>query len=170
MKIASGVSVSVSGRAIAVSGPKGAVFRQFNPVDVVVAVSGDEVDVRMPEGKKEDRRAKAMVNAIAAHVRNMMEGVQKGYEKKLTLVYAHFPVTVTEKGGVITVKNFFGEKSPRTTRVVGKETKVKVDKQEVTISGIDKEAVAQTAANLMSATQITKRDRRVFQDGLYLTP
>ncbi|MGB1098957.1 MAG: 50S ribosomal protein L6, partial [Poseidonia sp.] len=42
------------------------------------------------------------------------------------------------------------------------------NKVEVTVSGIDKEAVGQTAANIERCTTVKKRDRRVFQDGIYL--
>jgi hypothetical protein len=46
--------------------------------------------------------------------------------------------------------------------------KVEVKKQEVIVSGIDIEAVGQTAANIEQATRITGKDSRVFQDGIYI--
>jgi large subunit ribosomal protein L6 len=38
----------------------------------------------------------------------------------------------------------------------------------VTVSGSDREKVGQTAANIEMACKIKKRDRRVFQDGIYI--
>ena len=45
---------------------------------------------------------------------------------------------------------------------------MKVKGQEIIVEGIDKEATGQTAANIEQATRITKWDRRVFQDGIYI--
>jgi large subunit ribosomal protein L6 len=39
----------------------------------------------------------------------------------------------------------------------------------VVLTGIDKEKVGNTAANIEHATRIRKRDPRVFQDGIYIT-
>ncbi|MEC7431143.1 MAG: 50S ribosomal protein L6, partial [Candidatus Thermoplasmatota archaeon] len=42
------------------------------------------------------------------------------------------------------------------------------NKTDVTVSGSDREKVGQTAANIERACKIKKRDRRVFQDGIYI--
>jgi large subunit ribosomal protein L6 len=72
------------------------------------------------------------------------------------------------KGNKFVVNNYFGERVPRTSDIIdGVQVKVQ-NKTEVVVSGIDKEAVGQTAANIERSTTIKKRDRRVFQDGVYL--
>jgi large subunit ribosomal protein L6 len=72
------------------------------------------------------------------------------------------------KGNQFVVNNYFGERVPRTSNIIdGVQVKVQ-NKTEVVVSGIDKEAVGQTAANIERSTTIKKRDRRVFQDGVYL--
>ena len=49
------------------------------------------------------------------------------------------------------------------------EVEVKVqNKTDVTVSGVDREKVGQTAANIERSCRIKKRDRRVFQDGIYI--
>jgi large subunit ribosomal protein L6 len=65
------------------------------------------------------------------------------------------------------IKNFLGEKQPRKAKIVG-QTKVEAKGQEMTVSGLSKEEVGQTIANLKSATRIRNRDSRVFQDGFYI--
>ena len=67
----------------------------------------------------------------------------------------------------LVVKNFLGEKTDRRIRLV-KETEVKIIKDIIEIESYDKEAAGQTAANLEKATVVRKRDRRVFQDGIFL--
>ena len=43
-----------------------------------------------------------------------------------------------------------------------------VNKTDVVVRGADREKVGQTAANIERACRIKKRDRRVFQDGIYI--
>ena len=42
------------------------------------------------------------------------------------------------------------------------------NKTDVVVKGADREKVGQTAANIERACRIKKRDRRVFQDGVYI--
>ena len=65
------------------------------------------------------------------------------------------------------IGNFLGEKKPRLARILG-ETKVKVSGNEVVVSGISKEDVGQTAANIEQVTKIKRFDPRIFQDGIYI--
>jgi large subunit ribosomal protein L6 len=77
-------------------------------------------------------------------------------------------MTLAVNGDIFNVNNYFGERVPRAAKILnGVNVKVS-NKTEITVSGIDKEAVGQTAANIERCTTIKNRDRRVFQDGIYL--
>ena len=76
-------------------------------------------------------------------------------------------MTVKAQGDIVTIENFIGERHPRTSKIVG-GAKVSVKGDEVTITGVNKEDVGQTMANLEQATKIRGKDPRVFQDGIYL--
>lgn len=76
-------------------------------------------------------------------------------------------MNVAVEGSRVKITNFLGEKYPRYAQIVG-DVRVTVKGDIITVSGIDKETVGQTAANLEQATRIVKRDPRVFQDGIYL--
>jgi len=164
MKIPSGVALSVEENSIKAKGPNGEVSRPYNPRMLSIQVKGDEVEVALKT--KENRKAGALKNTFLAHLKNMMAGVQKNYAIHMKLLYAHFPVTLKVEGSYITITNFLGEKVPRKSKIAGK-TKVILSKQEITVEGNSKEDVGQTAANLVKATKIRKRDARVFQDGIY---
>ena len=75
---------------------------------------------------------------------------------------------VKVQGDTVVIDNFLGERHPRSAKIVG-SAEVAVKGDEVTITGINKEHVGQTMANLEQATKIKGRDPRVFQDGIYLT-
>ncbi|MFA6328716.1 MAG: 50S ribosomal protein L6 [Candidatus Micrarchaeia archaeon] len=157
MKTPEGTKISVAGTKVTVSGAKGTLVRDFAHPDVKISMKGGEIEVAGPL---------MMVNTIEAHIRNMAVGVTEGYSKKLKILFSHFPVTVEVKGREMLVKNFLGEKQPRRLRIMG-DVKVEAKGQEVTLSGISKDDVGQTFANIKSATKIRNRDSRVFQDGFY---
>ena len=157
MKIPEGTKISVAGAKVTVSGAKGTLVRDFAHPDVKIAVKGDEIEVTGPL---------VMVNTVEAHIQNMAVGVTNGYSKKVKILFSHFPIAVEIKGREMLVKNFLGEKQPRRLRIMG-DVKVEAKGQEVTITGISKDDVGQTFANIKSATKIRNRDSRVFQDGFY---
>jgi len=66
------------------------------------------------------------------------------------------------------IENFMGERSKRVAEIVG-NVKVTVQGEELTIEGIDKDDVGQTAANVHMAVHVKKMDPRVFQDGVYIS-
>lgn len=167
IQIPDGVSIDVDRFKVKVTGPKGALERDFfNPIfskDVVVKKADNKVVISSESKKK---KIKAMLGTIESITNNMIEGVKKGYEVKLKIVYMHFPFTIKITGEEILVNNFLGEKTPRKTRIVG-DCKVEIKGDEVTVTGIDKDDVGQTSSNLERVTKIRSRDRRVFQDGIF---
>jgi large subunit ribosomal protein L6 len=77
-------------------------------------------------------------------------------------------MTVNHEGSKIVIKNFLGERVPRIAKILD-GVKVQIDKDIITLSGSSIEAVGQSAGNLEKSTRITNRDRRRFQDGIYIT-
>ena len=125
---------------------------------VVAAAIREEIEI--PEG------VEVIINNNEVTVKGP-NGVTDGFEYHMKIVFAHFPMTVKVNKDVVVIDNFLGERHPRTAKVVG-SAKVVVKGDEVTITGINKEHVGQTMANLEQATKIKGRDPRVFQDGIYL--
>ena len=164
IKIPEGVSVSLSQDVFTARGPKGTVERKFWYPGIKIEVREGEVLVDAESSRKEQ---KAMVGTFASHIKNLITGVSEGFECKMTIVYAHFPMQVKVEGKILVIGNFLGEKKPRVAKILG-ETNVKVSGNEVTISGINKEDVGQTAANIEQKTKIKRFDPRTFQDGIYI--
>ena len=164
IEIPDGVDVVLEGMTLTVTGGKGTVTKSFRAPSVHVNVSERVITVSTPSHRKKDV---ATMGTIRSHIKNMLCGVETGYEYKLKIYYAHFPMNVSVGEGRVKIDNFLGEKYPRYAPIVG-DTQVKITGDEITVSGIDKGSVGQTAANLEQATRIRRKDPRVFQDGIYL--
>jgi len=164
VEIPSGITAEVKGAVIIVSASGKTFEVKFNP-KVVNAKIASNVFSFSTNGKATKPRVSAM-RSIMAHVKNTFIGATKGFSKQLQVVYSHFPVSMETKGKQVIIKNFLGEKKPRVAEVIG-DTKVEVKGQDIAVSGTDKYSVGQTANNLMAATKIREKDRRVFQDGIY---
>jgi large subunit ribosomal protein L6 len=160
--IPEGIDVTIDGE-VTVKGSKGQLSRKFNYPNVVIKKDDGNVVLEANFPKKRD---KAMLGTIKSHINNMITGLTDGFTYNMKIVYAHFPMTVKAAGNKVTIDNFLGERYPRTAKIVG-SAKVQVKGDEVVITGINKEDVGQTMANLEQATKIKGRDPRVFQDGIY---
>jgi len=159
-----GVSASLAGRMLTVKGKLGEAKKNFDKINVNIAVEGGRVVFTPFSAKKKDN---VIINTVSSIVNNMVTGVTKGYTYKVKVVYAHFPITVKTKGKQILVENFVGERSPRVADIVG-DCKVTVEGDDVIVKGVSLEDVGQTAANVELATKIKRKDQRVFLDGLYI--
>jgi large subunit ribosomal protein L6 len=164
IEIPAGVTAEVSGAKVSVSGSKGKVERAFKLGRVRLEKAGNKVIVSIDAPR---RKEKALYGSISGHVRNMLDGAAKGYEYKLVTFYSHFPISVAVDKGKVMIKNFLGEKAPRYADIVG-DTKVEVKGQEIFVRGANVEAVGQTAANMVIATRVKRRDPRVFADGIFI--
>ena len=159
-----GVSATLDGRVLSVKGKLGQAKKNFDKINVNVAVEGNRVIFTPFSAKKKDN---VIINTVSSIVSNMVTGVTKGYTYKVKVVYAHFPITVKTKGKQVLVENFVGERSPRVAEIVG-DSKVTVEGDDVMVKGVSLEDVGQTAANIELATKIKRKDQRIFLDGLYI--
>lgn len=169
IEIPEGVNAEVSESSVKISGEKGQLQREFKGIfDIKIEKSDDGKKIKV-WSESDERKKKATVGTIIAHIRNMIHGVTAGYTAKLKIIYSHFPFTLKIEPSKVLIQNFIGEKTPRISKIVGDDTKVEVKGADVTITGTDIEAVGQTAANMEQATKIQEHDRRIFQDGIYIT-
>ncbi|CCJ36617.1 50S ribosomal protein L6P [Methanoculleus bourgensis MS2] len=165
VEIPPGVDVTLEESVLTVSGPKGTLTRSMRFPQIDVTLEDGELVVSTTSDKK---RFLAMSGTLEALAKSMIQGVAEGYEYRMKVVYSHFPIQLKLQGNRLEINNFLGEKQPRIAKILEGVT-VKLGNDEVVLTGIDREKVGNTAANIEHATRITKRDPRVFQDGIYIT-
>lgn len=165
IELPGGVTALVKDFVITVKGPKGEVKRRATAPQLKVVVDGNAIVLSVGNGTK---REKTAINTLAAHVRNMIKGVQQPWVYKLKVCSSHFPMNVSVSGKDFTIKNLFGEKVPRTMKLKDGVT-VKIAGQDITVESTDLELAGNTASDIEQLSRITHVDRRVFQDGIHMT-
>ncbi len=164
VELKEGVTAQLQGHSLTVKGPKGEVTKYFANPKVSVAVEGNKIVLKSIKATK---REKTVIGSFEAHIKNMVQGVQEPHVYKLKICSGHFPMTVTVSGNELTIKNFFGEAVPRKVKLI-EGADVKVNGTDIVITSADKEKAAQNAARIEALCKITKRDKRIFQDGCYI--
>ncbi len=164
IRIPTGVEVLIEANRISVKGPAGELARTFPVRDLIVQKKNGEVEV-LPRGY--NARVRALTNTFKSHILNMLAGVQKPFVYRLKVCYTHFPIAVQIVGNVLELENFIGgKKTKRITLLAGINARVEGDI--ITIESHDKELAGNAAAMIERASQIRRKDRRVFQDGIYI--
>jgi large subunit ribosomal protein L6 len=138
--VPSGVNVTLDGQSVAVKGPKGQLAWSL-PEEISVSQDGGELALTP---RDDTQRARAMWGLSRTLVSNMVEGVTKGFEQNLELVGVGYRAAM--KGRALSMQLGFSHEidippPEGITFAVGKPTEVK-------ISGIDKQAVGETAARI----------------------
>ncbi len=159
------VGVNRQDQRLVITGRKGTISKDFQKCPALISVSDRIITIR-PSGRR--KRDLAITNTVRSIINNMLKGADKGFVYKLKIIFAHFPISVKVKGREIHVENFFGERSPRISHIVGDATKVNIIGDDVVVDGPSLEDVSQTAANIESSTKVKGKDQRVFLDGLYI--
>ncbi|MDR2203595.1 MAG: 50S ribosomal protein L6 [Nitrososphaerota archaeon] len=164
IQVPEAVTISLQGKKVSVSGEKGSLIRDFSFAPI--SIEANEQTVRI-SAKWPRKKESALVGTIYSHIQNMITGVTKGYTYKLKIVFSHFPITVKVEEKSVLIENFTGERQARRVKIVG-DVKIKLEPDDIIVSGINLEHVSQTAANIEQATRVRGKDVRVFLDGLYV--
>ena len=164
IEIPEGINIEIDGAKISVSGPEGKNERSFNIANLNFEKKGNEIVIG---NKKATKKEKRNMNTIIAHIGNMIKGVQNKFEYKLKICFSHFPITVEVKENEALIKNFLGERVARKVKIP-EGVEVKVEKDMIVINSPNKELAGQAAANFENVTRIAKKDRRIFQDGIFI--
>ncbi|MFT4297568.1 MAG: 50S ribosomal protein L6 [Candidatus Woesearchaeota archaeon] len=165
IEIPSDIQVSLENMKLTMKGKSGEVTKNFCMPRFKFSLQGNNLIIECSNYNFYDKNN---FFTLKAHVKNMITGVNEGYKYILKICSSHFPINVSVSGNKIIVKNLLGEKVPREL-VIKSGAKVEVKGTEIEVSGSNIEIVSQVAADIEKMTKLTDRDRRIFQDGIYIT-
>lgn len=137
--IPANTDVTMSGHTLTIKGPHGTLSREVRPL-VSVEVKDGKI-ICTP--KNESIEARALWGTYASHIRNMVEGVNTPFVKKLVLEGVGYRVEL--KGNQLSMNLGF---SHPVLITIPEDIIATVEKNIITISGADKDAVGQFAAEV----------------------
>lgn len=165
IKIPEGITAVLGGNLLILKNKNGELQRKLNSI-LNIKLAGDKIIL---EFKKATKNEKKILKTSAAHIKNMIEGLSEKFKYKLKVVSVHFPITVKldKDANELTVKNFLGEKKDRKIKLFP-GVNVNIDKDVIELESSDIEKAGQTAANIEKGTRVRNKDRRIFQDGIFI--
>jgi len=151
ISVPTGVAISVDNdNAVTVKGPKGSLTTKVDR-DITVAIEDGTLTVTRPT---EQKRHKAMHGLYRSLINNMVEGVSKGFEKKLELVGVGYKATLTgttlELALGYSHNVFVALPSEVTATAVTDKGKNPI----VTLNSIDNQLLGQVAAKIRSLRKV----------------
>lgn len=143
VSLPNGVTVEINKTHIKVKGPKGELERDLHP-KMKVELKDNQVIVSRPDESKESKSLHGLTRSLIA---NMVEGVEKGFEKKLEIIGVGYRANTS--GSKITLNLGFSHPIEFTAQDVQFEMDAE-NKSIIIVRGIDKEKVGQAAAKVRS--------------------
>jgi large subunit ribosomal protein L6 len=141
--VPAGVDITVDGRRISVTGPKGTLERQI-PGTITVSQDGDTLTVERPN---DENKVKAMHGLTRSLVNNMVIGVTEGFKKNLEIVGVGYRAEAQGPGALRLNLGFSHPVDVKAPEGITFEVPVQT---QVVVVGIDKEVVGQVAADIRS--------------------
>ncbi|MDP2925422.1 MAG: 50S ribosomal protein L6 [Nanoarchaeota archaeon] len=165
IEISNGINVEIKKSKVIMKKGNNQIERSVNP-RLIVKVENNKVII---SSKKTSRKEKKVFGSLVAHIKNSLNGLNEPYTYRLQAVSVHFPMTLfhDKTSNELVVKNFLGERKDRRMKLV-EGVNVRINKDIIEIESYNIEKAGQTAANIEKATKIRFRDRRIFQDGIFI--
>ena len=148
LTIPAGVEVNVEGNKVTTKGPKGTLSFNYREDNVEVKVEGSEIKVTRKSDTKVAKQLHGTTNSI---LKNMLTGVSEGFKRELEINGVGYRFQVQGNKLIITAGY-----SHNVELVIPEGIKVEMpDKSttELVISGYDKQAVSEFAANIRKVRQ-----------------
>ncbi|MEK7136197.1 MAG: 50S ribosomal protein L6 [Patescibacteria group bacterium] len=139
IEIPTGVTVTKGEGTVEVKGPKGTLARPFR-ADIAINIEGNTITLAPV---KETILSKSLWGTYGSHLANMIEGVTKGFTKKMIIEGVGFKANL--QGNKLVLDIGF---SHTVEEIIPEGLVVTVEKNVITVTGFDKELVGQFSATI----------------------
>lgn len=171
MSVPSNVTVKIKARYVIVTGPRGRLEKNLRHINLDIQPLGhDKIKFIVWHGA---RKHVACLRTVRSLIENMITGVTKGFQYKMRLVSAHFPINciINDEATEVEIRNFLGEKAVRNVKLLPGCT-IKLSeaiKDELIVEGNNLENVSQSCASIKNICNVRNKDIRKFLDGIYVS-
>lgn len=171
IEIPGGITCELKARTIVCTKGGVTLMRMLNHPAIEAHLESNRLILRCAKANKTHR---CTIAALKAHLRNIFSGLEQRFTYVLEACNVHFPMTAKLEKNRLGISNFLGERTTRIAEILPdvsveiKEQKSPTSPFRIMVSSHNREAAGQTAANIEKATRVKNRDRRVFQDGIFI--
>jgi large subunit ribosomal protein L6 len=134
------VETKLEGNHLSVKGPKGELDRHLHP-DMIIEIDADEIRVKRPSDSNQHKSLHGLTRTL---ISNMVIGVSAGFSKELEIEGVEYRAELKGKTLVLAL----GFSHPVKYEPAERITISVPDPKKITVSGIDKQKVGQTAAEI----------------------
>lgn len=137
IEIPAGVEVKISDNKVMIRGPKGEISRGFRP-EIKIETKDNKILIQPLPEKAGLKEIKSLFGLTRMLIANMVDGVTVGFEKKLEIEGVGFKAEVVGDELIL----YVGFSHPVRLKIP-KGIKISIEKNIISVSGIDKELVGQ---------------------------
>jgi len=164
IEIPEGISCTFNENVLTCKKESNVLERKIEIPQVKIILKGKEI---IFECEKANKNIRKTIMSFLAHVKNMFYGLDEKFTYVLEAANVHFPMSFKVEKNNLIINNFLGEKVPRKAAIMP-NVEVEIKGQKIIVTSSNIEAAGQTAGNFEKATRVKGRDRRIYQDGLYI--
>jgi len=165
IEIPEGITANIEGNEMIMKKDSDKLERRLDK-RVNIKIEGNKIILDAKQTTKNDRK---MFGTMKAHLNNMIKGLTEKFRYKLAIANVHFPMSVShdKERNILIIKNFLGERRDREVKLVD-GVDVTVSKENIELESINIEKAGQCAANIEKGARVRNKDRRIFQDGIFI--
>mmetsp|Transcript_23478 Transcript_23478/g.32772 ORF Transcript_23478/g.32772 Transcript_23478/m.32772 type:complete len:188 (+) Transcript_23478:94-657(+) len=171
LEIPYNVICKVINKTVQIKGVKGKLVKSFKNLDIIILhekLNKNRIIVRKYFINK---KSSSIVRTVSSHIYNMILGVSKGFRYTMRLVYSHFPININylKSKRILEITNYYGSKK-LDCFFIPSHIELEISdyqKKELKFISKDIEMLGKLTALIKQKCSITKKDSRVFIDGIY---